>query len=239
MSSMGIRSKKKVYDIGLKNIYEYHDAFTNFRRTMGRDEFGYITDGVNEIESDLYKRGLPFFYEDKIRIALKEDNQEELKKVVAFLERTILNNSNLDENNRDDIGPIFIKQKLYNKESNLSKQYDIAKRIVGKLNDEEYDAIEQEYNNDIDFGFLVATKKAMKLREESGSKGLQDRFIFNKSDWEKSTTPEKVKINIDNLNKIVANILDRQEEKYKMIVIRYMTDHMEYSKVLLGTNMVL
>jgi len=238
MSSMGIRSKKKVYDIGLKNIYEYHDAFTNFRRTMGRDEFGYITDGVNEIESDLYKRGLPFFYEDKIRIALKEDNQEELKKVVAFLQRTILNNSNLDESNRDDIGPIFIKQKLYNQESNLSKQYDIARRIVGKLKDEEYDAIEKEYNNDIDFGFLVATKKAMKLREETGSKGLQDRFIFNKSDWEKSTTSEKVKINIDNLNKIVANILDRSKKKIQNDSNKiYDKDHMEYSKVLLGTNM--
>ena len=82
--SVCIRSKKKVYDIGLKNIYEYHDAFTNFRRTMGRDEFD-IYDGVNEIESHLYKRGIPFFQEDKIRIALKEDNQEELKKVVVFL----------------------------------------------------------------------------------------------------------------------------------------------------------
>ena len=53
----------------------------------------------------------------------------------------------------------------------------------------------------------------MKLREESGSGYKIDLFLIKVIG--KNINPEKVKINIDNLNKIVANILDSQRENTK------------------------
>ena len=102
--------------------------------------------------------------------------------IVAFLDKKILNGDI-----GDDIGSEYIKEQLYNSDSNLRKQYEIARKKVGQIKEKEYKKIEEQYNNEIDFGFLTAAQNAKKLLEERKTYGLQDRFVFDKSDWEKSS----------------------------------------------------
>ena len=226
-SSLGLRSKLKVYNIGVKNIYDFNDAFHKFRR------------GINNMsqlegeEAKLYETAIPFLYEDKIRIALIENNMEDLKMIVAFLDKKILNGDI-----GDDIGSEYIKEQLYNSDSNLRKQYEIARKKVGQIKEKEYKKIEQQYNNEIDFGFLTATQNAKKLLEERKTYGLQDRFVFDKSDWAKSSDPDKVNINVDNLNQIVDKILTESRIKIGNSKNKiYDKNHIELPAVLQGTNM--
>tara|TARA_R110002074_G_scaffold373046_2_gene548700 strand:- start:6765 stop:11861 length:5097 start_codon:yes stop_codon:yes gene_type:complete len=224
-SSLGRKVKINAYNIGVKNIYDFHDAFhefREFRRTNKQSGDG----------DRLYESAMPFFYEDKIRIALLENNTDELKKNVAFLQKRIL------EGEVDDIGGLAIKEKLYDKDSNLKKQYDKAKKLVKFKNDVDYQKIQDQYNKEIDFGFLVSVQKAQQLLKEKSESGIQPGFLFEKNDWAKSERPINVKIDVDNLNRIIAQILI---ESRKIVKNRkndiYDKNHLELPSVMQGANM--
>ena len=90
--------RKKEYNYGYKNLYDFNTAFKVFQSQMMRDEKGIIVDfkddeGESVFETQIYKEGVPFFYADIIRIALLENDMETLKETVVFLEKQMLNNN--------------------------------------------------------------------------------------------------------------------------------------------------
>ena len=166
-------------------------------------------EGESVFETQIYKEGVPFFYADIIRIALLENDMETLKETVVFLEKQILNNTGYDDESRNDIAPIELQKQLQNPESDLSKQYEIAKAKVKKIKDAEYKEIEERYRQKINFAYFVTRKAAEESLKESKKIGLQQGFVLDINDWEKiqDDKPKQIKIDKGLLDKIVETIL--------------------------------
>ena len=238
---------KKEYNYGYKNLYDFNTAFKVFQSEMMRDEKGIIVDfkdneGESVFETQIYKEGVPFFYADIIRIALLENDMETLKETVVFLEKQILNNTGYDDESRNDIAPIELQKQLQNPESDLSKQYEIAKAKVKKINDAEYKEIEERYRQKINFAYFVTRKAAEESLKESKKIGLQQGFILDINDWEKiqDDKPKEIKIDKNLLDKIVETILrDSKVRVQKNKDKIYDKNHIELKEVSIVTNLTM